>query len=107
MFSIFFRRIQRFLLPIKIILLLIALPNLVYIVINFPPSLSGIIIFALIFFITLATILSFFLSTNRYLLTALTITFLLFLRAVDLFSTLNLLLFCVFIVLLAFYLRKR
>lgn len=107
MFSIFFRRIQRFLLPIKIILLLITFPNLVYIVINFPPSLTGIIVFTLVFFIDLATVLSFFLTTNRYLLTSLVITFLLFLRAVDLFSILNLLLFCVFIILLAFYLRKR
>ena len=107
MFSILLRRIQRFLFPLKIVLLFITVPSLGYLVINFPPSISSIIIFSLIFLVALATILSFFLTTSRYLLASLTITFLLFLRAVNLFSPLNLVLFTIFIILLSLYLTKR
>ncbi len=107
MFSIFLRRIQRFLLPIKIILLLGFSTILIYMFVNISPGTESITFAALIIFMVLAIVFNFFFGTQKSLLVSLAVTFLLFLRAVSLFNLTNLVLFALFLLLLGLYLRKR
>lgn len=100
MFSIFLRRIQRFLLPVKILLLALFGSSLVYLIINVSPEVGSITLASLLIFFILAIILN-------SLIIPLSISFLIFLKAVDLLSPLNLILFAVFLVLLGLYLRKK
>lgn len=106
MLNFILRRIQTVIVPIKIVILLTGSAALVNLIINTAPALGNVLLFSLTLFIVLSLFLSFFLTANRSLLAALTISFLLFLKAVNLLSPLNLGLFLVFLVLLGLYLRK-
>jgi hypothetical protein len=107
MFSIFLRRIQRILLPIKVGVLIIFIALLFYCFINVPPDIASITLVALILFMALAILFNFWLTATRSLLVALSIAFLLFLKATSLLTPLNLILFAIFLILLGLYLRKK
>lgn len=107
MFSIFLRRIQRILLPIKILIILGALLLMGYLVINFSPSIGLIAFFSFLLFTFFSIIFNFFLSANRSLLTALAVAFILFLRAVSLLSVINLALLALFLLLLGLYCARN
>ncbi len=107
MLGFFLRRIQRFILPLKVVGLLGSLGALGYLVIKVPPELGVLVFFSLILFVFLALVFSFFLAASPSLLAATSISFLLFLRATGLLTILNLALFAAFLVLLALYLRKK
>jgi hypothetical protein len=107
MFNIILRRFQRILLPVKIVILFAVTGLLGYLIINVSPDTASITLVATIFFVFLAILLNFFLSANRSLLTALAVAFFLFLKATNLFSLVNIILFAIFFVLLGLYLRKR
>ncbi|MBI3559465.1 hypothetical protein HY085_03650 [Candidatus Gottesmanbacteria bacterium] len=100
MFSIFLRRIQRFIWPLKIFGLAGSLAILIYLIIKTPPELINILTFSLVLFIFLSLLFN-------SLLISLAISFLLFLKAVSLFSLLNILLFMIFLILLGLYLQKK
>jgi len=106
MLNIVLRRLSRYILPLKIIGLIVGLASLVYFVLRVSPEIGTIVFFSVVLFVTISIILSFFLSANRSLLFASVVSFLLFLKAVNLLSPLNLGLFIVFLVLLGLYLRK-
>lgn len=107
LFTIFLRRIQRFLLPIKIVSLIILISCLIFLIINVPPGIGAITLFAVLLFLLLAIILSFFQGSKVSLFISLAISFLLFLRVVDLFTIINFVLLALFLVLLGLYLRKK
>lgn len=107
MLGYFLRRIQRFILPLKVLFLVGSLAGLVYLVWKVPPDLGNVLIFSLLLFLLAALILSFFFSVNVSLLSALALAFLVFLKAVSLLSPLNLGLFFVFLVLIGLYLHKK
>lgn len=107
MLNFILRRLTKFILPIKIILLASSIGALGYFVIKTPPDLGNIVFFSLILFIFLSLALSFFQSVNRSLVIALSASFLLFLKAVGLLSPLNIGLFVVFMGLLGLYLSKK
>ena len=106
-FTIFLRRIQRFALPVKIISLIILTASLIFLIVNVPPGVGSITLAALLLFPLLVIILSFFRTTRFSLLAALTVSFFLFLRAVDLLSPVNIILFVIFLLLLGLYMRKK
>ena len=107
MFTIILRRIQRILLPIKILVVLGCVLGGVWLVINTAPSIGLILLFCFLLFAFLSLLLSFRFSANLSLLTALAISFVLFLRAVDLLTLFNLILLALFLLLLGLYLRKK
>src|SRR5574340_539818 len=107
MIDFFLRRIQRFILPLKIVLLAGSLGALGYLVFRVPPDLGKVVLFSLLLFLFLSLIMSFFWPTNRSLLVSLAISFFLFLRAVGLLSPLNIGLLVIFLLLLGLYLRKK
>ncbi len=107
MLGYFLRRVQRFILPFKIVAIFGGAGTLAYLVLKTPPELVNILVFSLVLFVTLSCILSFLLTASRSLLTALTVAFVVFLKAVDLLSPLNLGLLIVFLVLLSLYLWKK
>lgn len=107
MFNFALRRIQRFILPVKIVLLTGGLGLLVYLIINAPPNLGNILFVAILLFVVLSVTLSFFLAASSSLLAASAISFFLFLKSVDLLSPLNAGLFLLFLVLLGLYLWKK
>lgn len=100
MFSIFLRRIQRFLLPLKIMGLVASLGILIYLVVKTSPELINLLIFSFVLFIFLSLLFN-------SLLISLTAAFLLFLKATDLLNLFNLILFAIFLALLGLYLKKR
>jgi len=107
MLNFILRRIQKVIIPLKIFVLIVGLAILACLVIYTAPTLGNVVMSALTIFVVLSLLLSFFLNANRSLLAALTASFLLFLKAVDLLSPLNLGLFVVFLVLLGLYLWKK
>lgn len=107
MFSIFLRRIQKFLLPIKVAVLVGLSGSLVYVFAAVPPGIGSIAFVSLSIFFLLAIILNFFRNTQQSLLISLAVSFLMFLRAVNLLSVINLGLFAAFLVLLGLYLYKK
>ena len=102
-----FRTLARFTKILKILALVISLGALVYIVAYFSPAIVSITFLSLILASVILLFLSFFLSTFISLVSALSISFLFFLRATQLLSPLNLGLFVVFLILLGLYLRKN
>lgn len=115
MLNFILRRLTKFILPAKVVLLIGSVVTLGYLVIKTPPELGNIVIFSLVLFIFLSILFSFLLtafaprsfSEVGSLLTALCVSFLLFLKAVGLLSPLNIGLFIVFLILLGLYLRKE
>ena len=107
MLNKFLRRIQRYILPIKIVTLLFSFTCLSYLIFQIPPTVLSITAFGLLLFLFLSLLLSFFLSMGKALLISLAISFILFLRAVDLLTTINLVLFVIFLGLLILYFRPR
>ncbi|KKU92333.1 MAG: hypothetical protein UY21_C0002G0032 [Microgenomates group bacterium GW2011_GWA1_48_10] len=104
MFTIFFRRLQKYSLPIKIAALLPSLYGLYYLLTETSPELLNLVIFGVLSSIVLILILSFFLSIRLYLAIGIAIPFLLFLKAVDLLTPANVIIFLVFIALMEMYL---
>lgn len=107
MLNFVLRRIQTVIIPIKIVMLLLGSATLVFLVINTAPGLGNVLLFSLALFVVLSLFLSFYLTANRSLLAALTISFLLFLKAVGLLNLVNLILFGLFLGLLSLYVYKR
>jgi len=107
MFSIILRRIQRILLPIKMVLLIAFIASLIYCFINTSPTLTTIVFVSIAIFFILAIVLNFRLSAGKSLLAALGVSFVVFLRAVNLLSAVNLALLALFLLLLGLYLQKR
>ena len=106
MLNFVLRRIQRFILPIKIAALVLGLTLQAYLIFQVPPGVGTIVVFSIILFVVSSLVFSFFLTPGPALLTATAISFFLFLKAVSLLSPLNIGLFVVFIILLGLYLRK-
>ena len=115
MLNFVLRRVTKFIFPLKIILLVGSFGTLGYFVIKTPPDLGNVVVFGLVLFVFLSILFSILLtafaprssSEVGSLLTALSISFLLFLKTVGLLSLLNVGLFVVFLVLLTLYLDKR
>lgn len=107
MFNFALRRIQRFTLPIKIILLVGGLGSLIYLIINTSPSIESILTVGILLFLVLSTVISFFLAASSSLLVSLVVSFFLFLKAVNLLSPLNAGLFLLFLILLGLYFFKK
>ena len=107
MLNKFSRRIQKFVPLLKFLGLLVSAAGLVYLVVTVPPSVVTITIFGVLLLFALLFGLSFFWRPNMALLAAVIISFLVFLRMVDLLTIVNLALFGLFLVLLAVYLAKR
>jgi hypothetical protein len=107
MFSILFRRLQKFLRPLKFLVLVGSLAGIVYMILNVSPTVVTILGVTLLIFVFLMTFFSVFSKTKTAFLVALLASFLLFLKAVDLLTPLNLGLFALFVVFLAFYLYKQ
>lgn len=78
-----------------------------HLVFNTAPTVVTILLVSLLLFSFLLTLLSVFLQTPTAFLGALAVAFILFLRAVDLLTPLNLGLLALFIVFLVFYLYKH
>ena len=107
MFNIFWRRLQRFVKAIKAIALVLSAAVLGYLVVNTPPTILTVTVFAVTLEILLLTLLSIVMATRSAFILSLAVTFLLFLRAENLLSPLNIGLFGVFLLLLGAYLYKR
>lgn len=107
MLNFLLRRIQRFILPLKILILSASLAGLIYIVLQTAPALSSILSAGVLLFFVLAILLSFRFSAASSLIISFGLSSLFFLRAVRLFTPLNLALFVVFLLLLGLYLRKK
>lgn len=107
MLNFVLRRIQTVIIPIKIVMLSLGSATLAYLVINTAPGLGNVLLFSLVLFVFLSVLLSFFIAASHSLLVGITVSFLLFLKAVGLLSPLNLGLFAIFLVLLGLYLRKK
>ena len=107
MFSILFRRLQRFLPVIKLVVIVTCFLSLGWLVINSVPTIGTILFFSLVLFVFLLTLLSVFMKTRTCLLVSLSVAFLIFLKAVELLNWLNLGLFTVFLVFLGIYLYKQ
>lgn len=107
MIAKFFRQIQAILLPLKIIFLLVLAVLISLFIIYTPPTLENIITVSVILFFLLETLLSFFLSTHSSLLISLGVSFVLFLRAVNLLTFVNIILLALFLFFLSIYLQKR
>lgn len=101
------RRLVRFILPLKILVLLGSIFGLGYMVIKTEPGLEKVIIFCLTLFVFLGTVFSFWTATNKAIVGAMTMAFLLFLKMTGLLTFLNVALFIIFLVLLALYLWKK
>jgi len=107
MLNKFLRRIQRYILAIKIVALVFSLVYFAYLVVMTPPTILTITVFGLLLFLVLSITSSFFLSMGKALLLSLVISFILFLRAVDLLTPINLILFTIFLGLLILYFRPK
>ncbi|MCL4390531.1 MAG: hypothetical protein M1484_05080 [Patescibacteria group bacterium] len=101
------RRLQKYVLSAKVIVLVACLASLGYLIFQTPPELGNIVFLGLLLFIALLLFLSLFLDVDKSLLLSLAVSFLLFLKAVSLLTLFNLALFVVFLVLLALYLAKK
>lgn len=107
MFNILLRRLQKQLFWIKLAILVLSGWGLYFLVIDTAPELLNLVVFSLDLLIFISVVLSLFLSTKLSVLVGVTIPFLLFLKAVDLLSPINLGLFALFVLLLTFYLYKK
>lgn len=107
MFSILFRRLQKVLRPLKLLVLISTLAAIAYMILNVSPTVVTILAITLLIFVFLMTLLGVFTKTKTAFLVATLVSFLLFLKAVDLLTPLNLGLFALFVVFLAFYLYKQ
>lgn len=105
MFSIFLRRLQRFLPVIKILAVIFSAAGLFFLIFFTSPELINIIAASISLAIFTLVVLSVFLNSRLAFLIATGLSFIFFLKAEDLLSPLNLGVFVVFIALLAFYLR--
>lgn len=107
MLNILLRRFARFLLPTKLLTITVALASLGYIIWQIPPGIGSILLAALLLFIVASILLNFFLSSHLSLLVSIALSFVLFLKAVNLFTPINLGLFAAFLLLLGMYLWKK
>lgn len=107
MITILLRRLQRYFLLIKLLVFVPSVVGIVYLVINTAPELANLLIVTFLLGLSFLILLSFFINSRTSLLLSIGVTFLLFLKAVDLISPINLTLFAVFIVLLAFYFKQN
>jgi len=107
MFSIFFRRLQKFLLPIKILAFVCSAGTIIFTVWNIEPAVGSIALVSALGFVALLNFLSFLLPTRVSFFFALLVSFLFFLKAEGLLSGIILGVFVVFMVLLALYLRPE
>ncbi len=98
---------QKYLQIIKAIVVVSSVAALGYLVVNTSPTVPTITMFALTLEILFLTLLSVFLATRSAFLLSLGVVFLVFLKAVDLLSLVNVGLFGLFLVLLGVYLYKR
>lgn len=71
-----------------------------------PPTLTSILVAAILLWLATLTLLSFFVSSKLALIVAFGVSFVMFLKAVDLLTIINVVLLVAFLVLLIFYFRK-
>ena len=107
MFNIIFRRLQKYFLLIKILIFFPSLAGIGYLIINTAPEIPNLLVVTMLFGLSSLILLSFFFSSRISLLLSIGVTFLLFFKAADLISPINLALFAVFIVLLGFYFKQN
>lgn len=107
MFSILLRRLQKFLSVVKLLVLAGSLSGIIFVVFNVPPAVVPILTVCVLIFVFLLTAGSVFLKTKTAFLVSFSVSFVLFLKAVDLLTPLNLGLFGLLIVFLIIYLYKQ
>lgn len=107
MFSILFRRLQKYLSGVKVLVLIASLGGVGFLVFNTQPTVATILVVGILIFCFLMTLFSVFVRTKTAFLVSLSASFILFLKAVDLLTILNLGLLALLIVFLVFYLYKQ
>lgn len=107
MFSIFFRRLQKFIPFLRVAFLVLSALGLAGIIFFIEPDLSAIVLAALLIIVACVTLFSFVLSGRLSFLIALASGFFFFLKGVDLLSPINIGMFIVFLVLLGLYLKPE
>ncbi len=107
MFSIFFRRLQKFIPFLRLGLLAVSLAGLVVLILLTEPHLASITLATLLIAALCLSLSSFVFSGSLSFLIALAVGFSFFLKAVDLLSLINILMLIVFLILLALYLKPE
>lgn len=106
MFTIIYRRLQKYFFWIKSLTLLGCVLSLGYLIVYIPPLLPSILGAILLIFLSLVIFLSYIINSRLALLLALLVSFLVFFKSVELLTIINVALLVVFLVLLWFYFRK-
>ncbi len=106
MFNIIYRRLQKYSLLIKLFLLVISGTSLGLLIYYTTPLLTYVLIAVILAWIFLLTMMSFLINIRGALILATGVGFLLFLKAVDLLTVINLILLITFLVLLGFYFKN-
>lgn len=106
MFTIIYRRLQKYFFWIKPLTLLGCVLSLGYLIVYIPPLLPSILGATLLIFLSLVIFLSYIINSRLALLLALLVSFLVFFKSVELLTIVNVALLVVFLVLLWFYFRK-
>lgn len=106
MFTIIYRRLQRYFFWIKTLSLVLIVVAVGYVIMYIPPLLTSVLVVTILIFLAVLIILSYVISSKYALLIALGAGFLLFLRVVDLLTIINLVLLAGFLGLLGFYFKK-
>lgn len=106
MFNIIYRRLQKYSLWIKLLLLVCSGSGFGALIYYTPPQLSFLLLAVLLAWIFLLMLLSFVINIRSALILSIGASFLVFLKAVDLLTPINLVLLSIFLILLSFYFRN-
>src|SRR6186997_2575692 len=106
MFTIIYRRLQRYSLVLKLLGLVFSVSGIAALAYFSSPELLNILLAAFLLWLGSFCLLSFFVNSRVSLLASVALAFLVFLKAVDLLTTLNLILLFTFLVLLMLYFRN-
>lgn len=98
---------QKYLSGVKVLVLVASLGGIGFLVFNTSPTVATILTVGILVFCFLMTLLSVFFQTKTAFLISLSASFVLFLKAVDLLTIVNLGLLGLLVIFLVFYLYKQ
>lgn len=106
MFIIIYRRLQKYAFWLKLLTLIVSLGGLGALIYYTPPLLPNVLGAVVLVFLILVIVLAFFINARLAFLASIAGSFLIFLRAVDLLTIVNVILLLAFLILLWFYFKK-
>lgn len=106
MFNIIYRRLQKYSIWLKLVVLLASGAGLGSLIYYTTPLLSYLLVAVVLAWLFLLMLLSFVMNIRSALILSIGASFLIFLKAVDLLTPINLVLLTAFLVLLGFYFRN-